>query len=67
MDKKDGRTYWNARARTFPRYEEGDQTYEAGMLRRPETTAWSLPTRTCWMWARAAACTPCVWRRRRRR
>ena len=34
MDKKDGRTYWNARARTCPRYEEGDQTYEAGMLRR---------------------------------
>ena len=33
MDKKDGRTYWNARARTFPRYEEGDQTYEAGMPR----------------------------------
>ena len=28
------REHWNARSRTFPRFEEGDSTYEAGMLRR---------------------------------
>ena len=27
------REYWNARSRTFPRFEEGDSNYEAGMLR----------------------------------
>lgn len=27
------REYWNARSRTFPRFEEGDDNYEAGMLR----------------------------------
>lgn len=27
------REYWNARSRTFPRFEEGDNNYEAGMLR----------------------------------
>lgn len=25
--------FWNEKAKTFPRYEEGDQTYEAGVLR----------------------------------
>lgn len=32
--QKTQQDYWNARARTFPRFEEGEQTYEAGMLRR---------------------------------
>lgn len=32
--QKTQQEYWNARARTFPRFEEGEQTYEAGMLRR---------------------------------
>ncbi|MFT4302621.1 MAG: class I SAM-dependent methyltransferase, partial [Desulfovibrio sp.] len=32
--QKTQQEYWNARARTFPRFEEGDQTYEAGMLQR---------------------------------
>ena len=27
------REFWNARSRTFPRFEEGDHTYEAKMLR----------------------------------
>lgn len=29
----DAREFWNAKARTFPRYEEGADTYEARMLR----------------------------------
>ncbi|NLV97746.1 MAG: class I SAM-dependent methyltransferase [Desulfovibrionales bacterium] len=28
-----GREFWNAKARTFPRFEEGDANYEARMLR----------------------------------
>ena len=26
------KTFWNEKAKTFPRYEEGDETYEAGVL-----------------------------------
>ncbi|MDD4700929.1 MAG: class I SAM-dependent methyltransferase [Desulfovibrio sp.] len=35
VDKKQQkqREYWNARSRTFPRFEEGDDNYEASMLR----------------------------------
>jgi SAM-dependent methyltransferase len=29
----DQRAFWDAKARTFPRYEEGDDNYEAGVLR----------------------------------
>ncbi|GAB1410653.1 class I SAM-dependent methyltransferase [Desulfovibrionales bacterium] len=30
---KNGREFWNAKARTFPRFEEGEKNYEARMLR----------------------------------
>ena len=29
----DARDFWNAKARTFPRFEDGENNYEAGMLR----------------------------------
>lgn len=32
-ESQHGREFWNAKARTFPRFEEGDSTYEARMLR----------------------------------
>lgn len=32
--REEQRRFWNARAATFPRFEEGPDTYEAGMLRR---------------------------------
>lgn len=32
--EKGQKAFWEEKARTFPRYEEGEHTYEAGMLRR---------------------------------